>query len=748
MDDHGVLCFPPVQLAILGHDLIIIAVWVEIRSVGIVIGDLNLGMGGLRGNADIFLSSQLQTGGTERKVVSIIVSHTQVVALIGIAAGGAGIVVDLHLTIQIHVLAADAHTAAAGKGIAAELRFIGIDLDLAAAGGADIQRTLGIDTGALALVSGAARRADISRDGTVHYSRRSTAGVVQAAAVAASLPVTQPVRPGSVVQCLVTAEGAVLHGEGAPGVVYTAAALLVLEISLVVVVAEGHHRVVADGAILHDKRAPVEHAASAVVGAVFIGGLTDERHGVAGDGAVVHGELAPVDHTAAALKGYGVLADLTLVQVEFAIPADIHTAAATVAAVLDIGRVAGDLAAVHIERSSGNGHSAAIAAGMAGDAAAPQVEGGVVEVIAFSIPADAHTFARSLLAPVILAVGHRAVTLAIRQVEGTAVVHLDHAALVAVFADDAVSVQAQLHAVLGLPTVTGSTVFHLHVVQQVVIARFGDGLQAADARPCRLIVVGKVAAVGCIVTHAHAVGVGAVLRALHPQAAAAGRQRIRPIVAVESRLHIGIGMLHHKAGDDLRADADIALGGVKGAALHGAGVRAGVNIAIGFGIKANAHIVGRTVGQRVVLDTDDAASVDCRAVADDEALALIGGAVTVRGTAFAVHTAAVYVRPVAGDGTAMHNKAAGIAVYTAAVADGGVILDNAALLHGQHAAGHLHRAPVRVGTHMVLDDSAVLQRQKRITAQRKGRISGLHAAAVHCDVLQRQAGLVALVGTK
>ena len=204
-------------------------------------------------------------------------------------------------------------------------------------------------------------------------------------------------------------------------------------------------------------------------------------------------------------------------------------------------------------------------------------------------------------------------------------------------------------------------------------------------------------------------------------------------------------MLHHKTGDDLRADADIALGGVKGAILHGAGVRAGVNIAIGFGIKANAHIVGRTVGQRVVLDTDDAPSVDCRAVADDEALALIGGAVTVRGTAFAVHTAAVYVRPVAGDGTAMHNKAAGIAVYTAAVADGGVILDNAALLHGQHAAGHLHRAPVRVGTHMVLDDSAVLQRQKRITAQRKGRIAGLHAAAVHCDVLQRQAGLVSLV---
>ena len=203
-------------------------------------------------------------------------------------------------------------------------------------------------------------------------------------------------------------------------------------------------------------------------------------------------------------------------------------------------------------------------------------------------------------------------------------------------------------------------------------------------------------------------------------------------------------MLHHKAGDDLRADADIALGGVKGTVLHGAGVRAGVNIAIGFGIKANAHIVGRTVGQRVVLDTDDAASVDCRAVADDEALALIGGAVTVRGTAFAVHTTAAPGRRVAGDGAAMHNKAAGIAVYAAAVTGGGVIPDNAARLHGQHAACHIHRTLVCAGIHMVLDDSAVLQRQKRITVQRKGRIAGLHAAAVHRDVLQRQSGLVAL----
>ena len=206
-------------------------------------------------------------------------------------------------------------------------------------------------------------------------------------------------------------------------------------------------------------------------------------------------------------------------------------------------------------------------------------------------------------------------------------------------------------------------------------------------------------------------------------------------------------MLHHKTGDDLRADADIALGGVKGAVLHGAGVRAGVDIAIGFGIKANAHIVGRAIGQRVVLDADDAGAVLPRAVADDEALALIGGAVTVRGAAFAVHTAAALGRRVAGDGTAMHNKASGAAVYTAAVAGGGVIPNNAARLHGQHAAGHIHRTLVWAGTHMVLDDSPVLQRQKRITAQRKGRLAGLHAAAVHCDLLQRQTGLVSIVGS-
>ena len=45
---------------------------------------------------------------------------------------------------------------------------------------------------------------------------------------------------------------------------------------------------------------------------------------------------------------------------------------------------------------------------------------------------------------------------------------------------------------------------------------------------------------------------------------------------------------------------------------------------------------------------------------------------------------------------------------------------------------------------MVLDNGAVLQRQERITVQRKGRIAGLHVVAVHRDVLQRQSGLVAL----
>ena len=93
----------------------------------------------------------------------------------------------------------------------------------------------------------------------------------------------------------------------------------------------------------------------------------------------------------------------------------------------------------------------------------------------------------------------------------------------------------------------------------------------------------------------------------------------------------------------------------------------------------------------------------------------------------------------------MHNKASGAAVYTAAVAGGGVIPNNAARLHGQHAAGHIHRTLVCAGTHMVLDNGAVLQRQERITAQRKGRISGLHFVAVHRDVLQCQSGLVPLI---
>ena len=567
-----------------------------------------------------------------------------------------------------------------------------MDLDLAAAGGADIQRTLGKDTGAFAIVPVTARRADVFRDGAVCYSRRSTAGVVQAAAVAAGILVTQPIRPVGIVQRLVAGEGTVLHGEGS-GVVYTAAALGA-------VVAEGDHRVVADSAVLHDERALVEHTTAAVVGAVTVGGFAQKRHGVAGDGAIVHGELTRgvYIHTAAALKDRGIIADLAPVQVECAPHVHKHTAAGAVAAfLLESSGVAGDRAAVHVERSAGNSYTAgAVVAEIAGDAAAPQVEGSGGAVAAV---ADIHGSARSLFAPVVLAVGHRAGGLAVRQVEGNAAVHLDHAARVIVFADDAVSVQAQLHAAHRLPdeVADGIIKFHLHIVQQIVIARRGDGLQAADARPCRLIVVGKVAAVGCIVTHAHAVGVGAVLRALHPQAAAARRQRIRRIVAVESCLHSGIGMLHHKAGNDLRADADVALGGVKGTVLHGAGVRAGVGrpAAIPAVEKSHAHIVGRTVGQRVVLDTDDAASVDCRAVADDETIitALCFILLDI-GIAFVIHTAAALGRRVAGDGTAQHKEASGAAVYTAAVAGGGVIPDNAARLHGQHAAGHIHRTLV------------------------------------------------------
>ena len=744
MDGRFELCFPHVQVAAVGHDLKTVLVREEEPVIGVVIGDLYFGIGIiLRSDADA-LARQLQIGGAE----FIAAAQIQVIVLIfiGRVIDGAGIVVDLHLTVQIHAVAADAHTAAAGKGIAAELRLVVMDLDHTASGGADIQRTLGKDTGALAIKPVTARRADIILDNAVFYLRRGSAGVVQASAVAAGILVGRLSRPGvGIVQRLVAGDGAVLHGEGSLGVEHTAAALGA-------VVGEGHHRVVADGSLLHDERALVEHTTAAVVGvvgAVTAGGFAQKRHSVAGDEAVMHGELTRVVYvyTAAALIDRGVITDLAPVQVECAPHVDKHTAAGAVAALLpEPSGVAGDRAAVHVERSAGNSYTAgAVVAEIAGDAAAPQVEGSGGAVAAV---ADIHGSARSLLAQSILAVSHLAGGLAVRQVEGNAAVHLDHAALVAVFADDAVSVQAQLHAAHRLPDVVADGIikFHFHVVQQVIVARRGDGLQAADARPCRLIVVGKVAAVGCIVTHAHAVGVGAVLRALHPQAAAARRQRIRRVVAVESCLHSGIGMLHHKTGNDLRADADVALGGVKGTVLHGAGVRAGVGgiAVIGFVIKTHVHIVGRAVGQLILLDADDADAVLPRAVTDDEALTLIGRAVIVLGAAFAVHTAAALGRRVAGDGTAMHNKAAGTAVYTAAVAGGGVIPNNAARLHGQHAACHIHRTLVCAGIHMVLDDSAVLQRQEPITAQRNDRLAGLHVVAVHRDVLQRQSGLVAL----
>ena len=90
MDGRFELCFPHVQVAAVGHDLKTVLVREEKSGFGIVICDSNPGIGIiLRSNADartVPLHIQTQTGSAERKALSIIVSHVQAVALIGIPA--------------------------------------------------------------------------------------------------------------------------------------------------------------------------------------------------------------------------------------------------------------------------------------------------------------------------------------------------------------------------------------------------------------------------------------------------------------------------------------------------------------------------------------------------------------------------------------------------------------------------------------------------------------------------------------
>ena len=184
-----------------------------------------------------------------------------------------------------------------------------------------------------------------------------------------------------------------------------------------------------------------------------------------------HGKVLSAHKHTAALRS-AVVADRAAVHVEGA--CCIHTAALRSA-------VAGDTAAIHVEGAAVRRTHAAAAAThrVAGDAAAVHVEGAVLHIHAAAACIGFVGDLADLIAG-----------MAVGQGKGYAVVHGDD--VLPVCAGDAVAVQAEHHAVRGLPCfVFGKR----HIVGQVVVTGLVDASQfrrRVDCRPALMGMAGQV----------------------------------------------------------------------------------------------------------------------------------------------------------------------------------------------------------------------------------------------------------------
>ena len=202
----------------------------------------------------------------------------------------------------------------------------------------------------------------------------------------------------------------------------------------------------------------------------------------------------------------------------------------------------------------------------------------------------------------------------------------------------------------------GPGIFEVHIIQQVVAARSLDQVQAADALAGDLPMAGA----GLLAVGTATDAVGVVLLAHQLKTAGGGLELGVGAVGGEIAGFAGIGIAGDQGRGDVRAgNADLA-------ALRQAGTADGLT-------GGQVHIVGAGLAG-VAGDVGD--------TADGE-----GGAVK-------VHAAAQLRGGVAGDGGAAEvqdNIAgvfAGLAIDSAAVTVGGVVLDGAVLnIHGHPATG-------------------------------------------------------------
>ena len=386
--------------------------------------------------------------------------------------------------------------------------------------------------------------------------------------------------------------------------------------------------VAGDGAAGHVEDIGYVHTAAALGGEAGDRGIGGE---VAGDRAAGHVERTGRIYAGAILIGR-VAGDRAAGQGEHA-AVYVYTAAV-------FGLVAGDAAAQHAERAAVHVYAAALFGGLvAGDAAAVQGEGaGGVQIHAGTGE------------PV--GVGDPAGALAVAEGKVMAIGQLDRVGTV-LFADDVVAVQAQHHAVHGLPLAALR-----YGLGQVVVTRLGDLAQGGNGRPGQDVGVRLPAMAACRAAEEVLVGQAVVevdLVAL-PQDAV-----LTAGIAGDAALVIAIvraggnGNMLTDGGRSISGHADE--GALSQTALADGESRA-CGIALGqLNIAGAAVIVGVAGDGHAAGDGEDASAAD-------------------------IHAAATVLGGIAGDAAAVHVEGTvGEDRHTAACAIGGGVAGDLAAIH-------------------------------------------------------------------
>ena len=424
---------------------------------------------------------------------------------------------------------------------------------------------------------------------------------------------------------------------------------------------------------------------------------------------------------------------------------DKHAAVKAQVVIGAVDTAAGDLAAAEVEGTpvghSGGVRGAVFGAVQAGDLAA--------EHIKFAAGVDLYD-AGTLGIRRVLAGDLTGLLGAVGDGQGMIVRHMNVWAIISVFQNDIVSVEADPHIIqiAAPPLIVGG-----YIIEQIVAAVALDGLQAADADPLGVLIVVVVGTIA-LVLQAHAVDV--LLIGQQVQIEADGPVLRDGAVGAVTGKHIGIGGALHDAisGDQIGVEADAGVGG-NIACKDGLILRRGSHVQIAGGlvvplrIAGDIHCTGYLAGghtTEVHTAAGDSGGVAGNSAAVEVDLCGVFGAILLVGLAI---YAAVLRCGVIGDGAAIHGEGSQYIrhIHTAAVI-GLVILHAGGAVHDKfrRAGKQAHSAAGVILALAVAEHGAVIQRQRAVPAHVDGRICGSRlVAAVHGDVLQGQGGIGGMI---